>query len=66
MKQSLQKAAEVIIIRKLITKHDTNKKRKKKFYRLVEKESWNAFFFFLYRKSCLKHAKTEEIQTTNT
>ena len=64
MKQSLQKAAEVIIIRKLITKHDTNQKKKKKFYRLVEKESWNAFF--LYRKSCLKYAKTEEIQTTNT
>ena len=66
MKQSLQKEAEVIIIRKLITKHDTNpkKKKKKQFYRLVEKESWNAFF--LYRKSCLKYAKTEEIQTTNT
>ena len=45
MKQSLQKAAEVIIIRKLITKHDTNKKKKKQFYRLVEKESWNAFFY---------------------
>ena len=64
MKQSLQKAAEVIIIRKLIIKHDTNPKKKKQFYRLVEKESWNAFF--LYRKSCLKYAKTEEIQTTNT
>ena len=64
MKQSLQKAAEVIIIRKLITKHDTNQKKKKQFYRLVEKESLNAFF--LYRKSCLKYAKIEEIQTTNT
>ena len=48
MKQSLQKEAEVIIIRKLITKHDTNKKKKpKQFYRLVEKESWNAFFFLI-------------------
>ena len=64
MKQSLQKETEVIIIRKLITKHDTNKK-KKKIYRLVEKESWDAFFF-IYRKSCLKYAKIEEIQTTNT
>ena len=65
MKQSLQKEAKVIIIRKLITKHDTNKKKKKKIYRLVEKESWNAFFF-IYRKNCLKYAKIEEIQTTNT
>ena len=48
MKQSLQKEAEVISIRKLITKHDTNKKIKtKQFYRLVEKESWNAFFFLI-------------------
>ena len=65
MKQSLQKEADVIIIRKLITKHDTNQKKNKtkQFYRLVEKESWNAFF---YRKSCLKYAKIEEIQTMNT
>ena len=47
------------------TKKKKKQNKTKQFYRLVEKESWNAFFFF-NRKSYLKYAKTEEIQTTNT